>query len=176
MASNKCGRGIATPDLNLLLDTSGSMQGSAYYSVLAAKIAANSTLHNGGAVCVYNFSGRCIGHDAGFQRDKKKVYRLIEHQQCGGTTFPTRELIANIRKNKNNPQYILVITDTALSNVESAADALQQVDNYVIGGAFFLVNVYGSVREELKKTNYEFIPVTDSSLAKETRLRMKKVV
>jgi hypothetical protein len=176
MASNKCGRGIATPDLNLLLDTSGSMQGSAYYSVLAAKIAANSTLHNGGAVCVYNFSCRCIGPDQGFQRDKKKVYRLIERQQNGGTIFPTQELITNIRKNKDNPQYILVITDTALSNVESAVSTLQQVDNYVIGGAFFLVNTYGAVREEFKKTNYEFIPVTDNSLAKETRLRMKKVV
>ncbi|MBW2986601.1 hypothetical protein KY333_04495 [Candidatus Woesearchaeota archaeon] len=176
MASTKCGRGVATPDLNLLLDTSGSMQGSAYYSVLAAKIAANSTLHNGGAVCVYNFSRRCIGHTDGFQRDKKKVYRLIEHQQSGGTIFPTRELIAGIKKNKDNPQYVLVITDTGFGNVQGAAEALQQVDNQVIGGAFFLVNTYVPLHAELKKTNYEFIPVTDNSLAKETRLRMKKVV
>lgn len=176
LASTKCGRGIATPDLNLLLDTSGSMQGSAYYSVLAAKIAANSTLHNGGAVCVYNFSCSCIGHTQGFQRDKKKVYRLIERQQRGGTTFPTRELIAGIKKNKDNPQYVLVITDTGFGNVQDAADALKQVDNQVIGGAFFLVNTYVPLHAELKQTNYEFIPVTDNSLAKETRLRMKKVV
>jgi len=176
MASAKCGRGVSTPDLNLLLDTSGSMQGSAYYSVLAGKIAANSTLRNGGAVCVYNFSGRCIGHDQGFQRDKKKLYRLIERQQNGGTTFPTRELLAGIRKNKDHPQYILVITDTGFSNVQDAANSLQQVDNYVVGGAFFLVNTMVPLHAELTKMNYEFIPVSGNQLAKETRLRMKKVV
>lgn len=175
-SNNLAGEGMKTPDLNIALDTSGSMQGAAYYSVLASKIAANSTLKAGGAVAVYNFSCRCIGHEKGFMRDKKKVYRLIERQQNGGTTFPTKELVDNILKNKENPQYLMVITDTAWSNVSDAVKALQQVDQCLVGGAFFLVNTVVPLHSDLNRFNYEIIPVSDSSLTGETRLRMRKVL
>jgi len=175
-SNNRAGPGLKTPDLNIALDTSGSMQGAAYYSVLASKIDANSTLKAGGAVAVYNFSGKCIGHEQGFMRDKRKIYRLIERQQSGGTTFPTKQIVDGIYKNKKNPQYLVVITDTAWSNVQDAVKALQKVDNYLVGGAFFLVNTGVPLHSDLNRFNYDVIPVSDNSLARETRLRMRKVL
>lgn len=174
-ASFKIGNGLGIPDLIIALDTSGSMQGSAYYSVLAAKIAANSTLYAGGAVAVSNFSGQCIGHEQGFMRDKKKIYKIIERQQNGGTVFPVQELAGLISKH-NRLQYLIAITDTAFSNVEDAVNGLRQVDSYLVGGAFLLVNTSVPLHNDLNKFNYDIIPVTGAALPKEINLRMRKVL
>lgn len=174
-ASFSYGLGKRVPDLVLALDTSGSMQGEAYYSVLAAKIAANSTLEAGGAVAVSNFSCTSIGHEQGFLRDKKKIYKLIELQQGGGTTFPTSELVQLITGHKE-PQYLVVVTDTGFYNVQEAIHSLETIDKKLVGGAFLLVNTTTPIHSELNKFNYDIVPVSGSSLPKEIQLKMKRVL
>lgn len=174
-SSVQYGEGKRAPDLVLALDTSGSMQKEAYYSVLAAKIAANSTLEAGGAVAVSNFSYACIGHEQGFLRDKKKVYKLIELQQGGGTVFPTSELV-NLINHHREPQYLVVVTDTAFSNLEDAVKSLESLDRKLVGGAFLLVNTPVLLDQELNKFNYDVIPVSANGLPREIQLKMKRVL
>ena len=150
------------PDLLIILDTSGSMGNPNKYiskSVMASMAAARCALNTGSKVGVINFSSQSeILHHT---TDKRKIDDILMlHQDCG-TTMPTQQVLDVLGRNKQKPNYLLMITDTGASNLKTAERYYQQASQMICGGALLLMNTNQNQLGSFEKMGYSVHPILD---------------
>lgn len=119
----------ATPDLLLIIDSSGSMTDPASAksnAVLGAFCAAKEYLKKSGQVSVINFSDETKAHD--FCSDYTKIASRIIEYQNQGTTLDEETIDKAVSKAKKETDIIL-ITDCAISNLHSVMKLLDSKAN-----------------------------------------------
>ncbi len=150
------------PDLLILLDTSGSMGDPNKYvsnSVIASMAASRCALNTGSKVGVINFS--CKSKTLYHTTDKKKIDDLLLHHQNGGTNLPTQEVLDVLDRNKQKPNYLLMITDTAASNLKTAKEYYQRASKKICGGTILLVDTVKNQLDSFEKMGYNVHPILD---------------
>ena len=129
----------ATPNSMLVVDNSPSMfmrgnEGSAvspavrvYQHIVGATAISNAYLDNNAKVAVYSFGSD--DHLTPFTTDKKQIHReLRRYSSSGGTTF-NRQLLEAVLKQSDHPFDISVISDMAISNLETFITSMLNIPN-----------------------------------------------
>ncbi len=149
------------PDLFILLDTSASMgdpNKMESYSVISSMVAARCALNVGSRVAVINFSGQSLRLD--YTRDRKSVDDVLLHHFDGGTVLPTGDMLAVVESSAK-PQYLLLITDTAASNLDRALPCYKRALDRLAGGSLFLIGASPSDGKKFSRIGYEVTPIQD---------------
>jgi len=110
------------PNLDLYLDSSGSMPNPTEYTslpVLAGFVASKKAHRKGAYIRATNFSGNGQHTTQESTRDLEKVYKTLVKYFNGGTVFPSDTLLG-----ESDPKQILIITDTFVFNPEQTAEAI----------------------------------------------------
>jgi hypothetical protein len=119
----------ATPDLLVMIDSSGSMPNPHYelsHAALGGICAARQYLKKGSQVAVVNFSDKT--RVTGFSDDYKKIVEKMLHFQNGGTelhNWPVYEIISKHNKEVD----ILMVSDGFIYNYENVMKELSKRKN-----------------------------------------------
>ncbi len=129
----------AVPNSMLIVDNSPSMfmrgnEGSVvspadrvYQHIVGTTAISNSYLDNNAGVAVYSFGSN--DHLTPFSRDKEQVHReLRRYSSSGGTTF-NRHLLEGMLKQSDHPFDISVISDMAISNLDTFINSVLNIPN-----------------------------------------------
>ena len=119
----------STPELLLMIDSSGSMTDPAEENsnaVLGAICAARQYLKKNSKVAVVNFSDETRAY--GFNDDYKRVAERIIQYQCGGTTLADDAIGQLVSKTKKEVD-IMLITDGGIWNLKSVMHKLNEKKN-----------------------------------------------
>lgn len=151
-------QGKATPDILVILDSSGSMpkpHETLSYPVLASYIVSESALDNGCKVAAINFSSDV--EITPYTYDRSKIRRGLSLYQGGGTTFPTQEFLTLLHGNTKR-QHIFMITDGCIENLEEWLKAMSTAREKATG-TFFLSGMPKEAVDQLKAMNYRTHPL-----------------
>lgn len=148
------------PDAVILLDSSGSMADptkSTSVAVVAGFTAAEQYFRNKAKVAVVNFSNDTVRTD--LTSDTYEVYNMLILYQNGGT-----QLDVNVVKEikSPNPKDYIMITDTAISNIDQTLDYLSnKASNGDRAFVFSIGNDIESLEDYVKYPNIQFFPVNN---------------
>jgi uncharacterized protein with von Willebrand factor type A (vWA) domain len=118
-----------TPDLILMIDSSGSMTNPAEAksnAVLGAFCAAKEYLKKESRIGVVNFSSQTYAY--GFSRDYAKIASNLVHYQDGGTELDGEAIDKLVSSTKKEADIIL-ITDGGIYNLDSVMNNLNDKSN-----------------------------------------------
>ena len=170
------------PDLDLWIDSSGSMQNPSYmasHAVAAGMIVAKSFLATRKAVRVVNFSAPAENHPGyestvGFIRDEDEIDRKLISYIGGWTNLP----IAEIEKPylaQGKQKYIVGITDLGIQDMGSnAISRLKRVFEQSVGGSIFLIGEGGGAQKVFEDIGFEVVPVKDVADLDQHALKLTK--
>ncbi len=153
------------PDMMLCLDCSSSMPEPSKYlsmAVLSAMIVAHAAVNHEKKCAVVLFSHQYSVLN--YTKNKDTIDEQLTKYLGGGTLIPA-EQIYNLAHSNNNPQHIVIISDTDIFNLDKTqmgylGGALHKAG---AGGTVFLTNVsYGSSKL-FKDAGYNVIKMDDMS-------------
>ncbi|MEM3664107.1 MAG: vWA domain-containing protein [Candidatus Jordarchaeales archaeon] len=148
------GREGAPPDMLIVLDSSGSMEGFGDgtpfdLALIAAFSALKFAMSRSCKVAAINFSDRAI--ECNWTRDRINIENTLLAYQGNGTVLPVKNIIDIAMKN-NSKILLLIITDTEISNWDEAVEELGKLAS--IGHTvciFFIGGRAGELEERHKK-------------------------
>ncbi|MHA1340552.1 MAG: hypothetical protein ACTSRZ_08570 [Promethearchaeota archaeon] len=157
---------LELPDLMLVVDSSGSMSGidfssmlqlgnkrsnrnrsSPYHLALIASFAAlQFAIKKGVKVAAVNFSDRSITQK--WTKDYRKIEDVLLNYQGQGTTLPTNKILKLCREAERN-SLIILITDFEIYNWEKAESDLEKI--LIMGNKFVGFFIGGQLKELTSK-------------------------
>lgn len=153
------------PDLDLWLDSSGSMQDpktAISHAVASAMIIAKSFVNTKKDVRVVNFdSHRCFWPTNGFTSNEDEIDDtiVIYSPSEAYTTLPIDEF-EKPYLTEGKQKYIVLITDLQLSDItDDKIERLRNIFNRSVGGSVFLIGPTIEIQQIFENIGFDVIPV-----------------
>jgi hypothetical protein len=181
------------PDLDLWIDSSGSMQDPAKgisHAVSSGMIVAKSFLATRKSVRVINWSGTEDGGPlfegtAGFMRDEDEVDRKLIKYFKDHTVLPIDEIEkpyaaggkpASAEASAGKQKYIVMITDLEIQNLtEGTINRLRKVFESSVGGTIFLIGEGKEGEQKIfKDIGFDVVPVKNVADLDQHALKLTK--
>jgi len=125
-------------DVLLVIDSSGSMpdpSSELSIPIISALSLAHSALKRRAKVGVVNFSSNYTVTE--YTHKKSTIDNALLHYHGGGTIIPGNEMLNMVNANQRK-QYILIITDTCISDLQAQLPYLRKAREKAAGGTIFL--------------------------------------
>lgn len=153
------------PDLDLYLDSSGSMPNPLEWislPVLASFVVAKKAHRKGAYLRSTNFSGNTQCTTQEWTQNLPSIFENLVIYYGGGTDFPAGKLVEGER-----PRQVLIITDTFLGNETETADAVQKSRHKNKSNRVTIYAVHPVDRADyLRSAGAEVIPGTTTDIFK----------
>ena len=169
--------GKSTPDLLIVLDSSGSMPNPKNYfsyALVSGMIAEKAALDQSNKVGVINFSDEAIYQP--FTTNPDDIDEALAHYFGGNTIIPA-ELIYEVVKKHDHSIHILMITDARIQNLLPEIDCLENSLNQAKGGGtIFLLDSYSQNSQRLEEIGYDLVLVQSAADLAELTLNKSEEV